>query len=179
LSADGGYTTRLDLEAKLPEDLVSDLFEEVKGDYTGALAYYRDKKTGKEVAVTAGDQTKPRRLRYLYANKNTAKRAVEREWKKMQEGQTPYASRSLFPSLPNLECSEGSLVQSETVRECLPEYVYLLEQTLRLRPQLQWLRDSLCLGFQRLSRRLPECFCLRRLSWQSQSGSCPSVCVQL
>lgn len=87
MSADGGYTTRLDLEAKLPEDLVSDLFEEVKGDYTGALAYYRDKKTGKEVAVTAGDQTKPRRLRYLYANKNTAKRAVEREWKKMQEAE--------------------------------------------------------------------------------------------
>lgn len=87
LTADGGYTTRLDLEAKLPEDLVSDLFEEVKGDYTGVLAYYWDKKTGKEVAVTAGDQAKPKRLRYLYANKNTAKRAVEREWKKMQEAE--------------------------------------------------------------------------------------------
>ncbi|MCG7375220.1 phage late control D family protein [Pseudomonas luteola] len=85
LTADGGYTTRLDLEAKLPEDLVSDLFEEVQGDYTGVIAYYRDKATGKEVAVTAGDQTKPKRLHYLYASKHTAKRAVEREWKKLQE----------------------------------------------------------------------------------------------
>ena len=79
MSADGGYTTRLDLEAKLPEDLVSDLFEEVQGEYTGVIAYYRDKATGKEVAVTAGDQTKPKRLHYLYASKPTAKRAVERE----------------------------------------------------------------------------------------------------
>jgi len=49
------------------------------------IAYYRDKATGKEVAVTAGDQTKPKRLHYLYANKHTAKRAVDREWKKLQE----------------------------------------------------------------------------------------------
>lgn len=85
LSADGGYTVNLELESKLPEDNVEDLAEENKGDYTGIIAYYRDQKTGKEKTITAGDQTKPRRLRWLYASEKTAKRAVEREWKKMQE----------------------------------------------------------------------------------------------
>ena len=84
LSADGGYTVSLELESKLPEDNVEDLAEEDKGDYTGIIAYYRDPKTGKEKTVTAGDQAKPRRLRWLYASEKTAKRAVDREWKKMQ-----------------------------------------------------------------------------------------------
>ena len=84
LTADGGYTTRLELEAKLPEDLVADLVDEIQGDYTGIIAYYRDPKTGKEHTLTEGDQSKPRRLRHLYATKATAKRAVEREWKKLQ-----------------------------------------------------------------------------------------------
>ncbi|WP_288504676.1 phage late control D family protein [uncultured Pseudomonas sp.] len=87
LTADGGYTTRLELEAKLPEDLVADLVDEIQGDYTGIIAYYRDPKTGKEHTLAEGDQSKPRRLRHLYATKATAKRAVEREWKKMQEHQ--------------------------------------------------------------------------------------------
>jgi phage protein D len=84
LTADGGYTVSLDLESKLPEDNVEDLAEENKGDYTGIIAYYRDHKTGKEKTVTAGDQSKPRRLRWLYASEKTAKRAVDREWKKAQ-----------------------------------------------------------------------------------------------
>jgi phage protein D len=84
LSADGGYTVSLELESKLPEDNVEDLAEENKGDYTGIIAYYRDHKTGKEKTITAGDQTKPRRLRWLYASEKTAKRAVDREWKKAQ-----------------------------------------------------------------------------------------------
>ena len=84
LSADGGYTVSLELESKLPEDNVEDLAEENKGDYTGIIAYYRDQKTGKEKTITAGDQTKPRRLRWLYASEKTAKRAVDREWKKAQ-----------------------------------------------------------------------------------------------
>ena len=84
LSADGGYTVSLELESKLPEDNVEDLTEENKGDYTGIIAYYRDHKTGKEKTITAGDQSKPRRLRWLYASEKTAKRAVDREWKKMQ-----------------------------------------------------------------------------------------------
>ncbi|WLI08317.1 phage late control D family protein [Pseudomonas sp. FP597] len=84
LTADGGYTVSLDLESKLPEDNVEDLAEENKGDYTGIIAYYRDHKTEKEKTVTAGDQSKPRRLRWLYASEKTAKRAVDREWKKAQ-----------------------------------------------------------------------------------------------
>lgn len=84
LSADGGYTVSLELESKLPEDNVEDLAEENKGDYTGIIAHYRDHKTGKEKTITAGDQAKPRRLRWLYASEKTAKRAVDREWKKAQ-----------------------------------------------------------------------------------------------
>lgn len=85
LSADSGYTVSLELESKLPEDTVEGLAEENRQDYTGIIAYYRDKKTGKQMTITAGDQTKPRRLKWLYASKATAKRAVDREWKKMQE----------------------------------------------------------------------------------------------
>lgn len=84
LTADGGYTVSLELESKLPEDNVEDLAEENAGDYTGIVAYYRDEKTGKEKTVTAGDQAKPRRLRWLYASDRTAKRAVDREWRKNQ-----------------------------------------------------------------------------------------------
>lgn len=84
LTDSGGYTVSLELESKLPEDNVEDLAEENKGDYTGIIAYYRDQKTGKEKTITAGDQAKPRRLRWLYASERTAKRAVDREWKKMQ-----------------------------------------------------------------------------------------------
>ncbi|USW02670.1 phage late control D family protein [Pseudomonas pergaminensis] len=83
LSADGGYTVSLELESKLPEDNVEDLAEENKGDYTGIIAYYRDQKTGKEKTITAGDQAKPRRLRWLYASEKTAKRAVVREQSKL------------------------------------------------------------------------------------------------
>lgn len=84
LSADGGYTTSLELESKLPEDMVDALYEDTPGDYTGIIAYYLDKKSGTEKTLTAGDQTKPRRLRHLYASKATAKRAVEREWLKIR-----------------------------------------------------------------------------------------------
>jgi len=87
LSADNGYTMSLDLESKLPEDTVEDLAEENKGEYTGIIAYYRDDKAGTEKTVTAGDQSKPKRLRWLYASEKTAKRATEREWKKMQSAQ--------------------------------------------------------------------------------------------
>lgn len=84
LSPDNGYTMSLELESKLPEDTVDDLAVENKLDYTGIIAYYRDDKSGKEKMMTAGDQAKPRRLLWLYANKNTAKRAVDREWKRLQ-----------------------------------------------------------------------------------------------
>ncbi|MDD0986614.1 phage late control D family protein [Pseudomonas shahriarae] len=84
LTADGGYTVSLELESKLPENNVEDLAEENAGDYTGIIAYYRDEKSGREKAVTAGDQAKPRRLRWLYASEKTAKRAVDREWRRTQ-----------------------------------------------------------------------------------------------
>ncbi len=84
LSADGGYTVSLELESKLPEDNVEDLAEDNKGDYTGIIAYYRDQKTGKEKTITAGDQARPKRLRWLYASERTAKRAAQREWQKIK-----------------------------------------------------------------------------------------------
>lgn len=88
LTADGGYTVSLELESKLPEDNVEDLAEENTGDYTGIIAYYRNEKSGKEKTITAGDQVKPRRLRWLYASEKTAKRAVDREWGKMRTANT-------------------------------------------------------------------------------------------
>jgi phage protein D len=88
LSADNGYTMSLDLESKLPEDTMEDLAEENTGEFTGIIAYYRDDKAGKEKTVTAGDQSKPKRLRWLYASEKTAKRAVDREWKKLQEAKS-------------------------------------------------------------------------------------------
>jgi phage protein D len=79
LSADNGYIVGLELESKLPEDTVEDLAEENKGEFTGVIAYYRDQKSGKEKTVTAGDQNKPKRLRWLYAKERTAKRALDGE----------------------------------------------------------------------------------------------------
>ncbi|WP_040269173.1 phage late control D family protein [Pseudomonas rhodesiae] len=87
LTAEGGYTVSLELESKLPEDNVEDMAEENKGNYTGIIAHYRDEKTGKEKTVTAGDQTRPKRLHWLYATEKTAKRAVGREWKRVQADQ--------------------------------------------------------------------------------------------
>ncbi|RVD75449.1 phage late control D family protein [Pseudomonas koreensis] len=84
LSADSGYTVSLELESKLPEDTIEGLAEENNGEFTGVIAYYRDKKTGVQKPVTTGDQRKPKRLRWLYATESTAKRAADREWKKLQ-----------------------------------------------------------------------------------------------
>ncbi|WP_079227328.1 hypothetical protein [Pseudomonas putida] len=87
LTADAGYTMSLELESKLPEDTVESLLEDgVRGKikYTGVIAFYRDKGTGKEKSVTAGDQTKPRRLRRVYVNERNARRALNREWSRME-----------------------------------------------------------------------------------------------
>ncbi|WP_223527990.1 phage late control D family protein [Pseudomonas sp. A-RE-23] len=84
LSADNGYTVDLVLESKLPEDRVEDLAEENKGDFTGVIAHYRDRRTGKEKTVSVGDQSRPKRLRWLYATEKSAKRAIDREWRRMQ-----------------------------------------------------------------------------------------------
>lgn len=84
LSAENGYTMSLELESKLPEDGIEDLIEDVEGDYTGVIAYYRDPKTGKEKTVTAGDAAAPKRLTWLYSSRYSARRAVDREWQRMQ-----------------------------------------------------------------------------------------------
>lgn len=84
LSADSGYTMSLELESKLPEDTVKALTDDMAGDYTGVVAYFRDDQTGKEKSLMAGNQSAPKRLRFLYANKASAKRAVDREWKRLQ-----------------------------------------------------------------------------------------------
>lgn len=84
LNADNGYTVDLVLESKLPEDRVEDLAEENGGDFTGVIAHYRDRRTGKEKTVSVGDQSRPKRLRWLYATEKSAKRAIDREWRRMQ-----------------------------------------------------------------------------------------------
>ena len=88
LSADSGYIVSLELESKLPEDTVDGLAEDDKEEFSGVIAYYRDKKTGKQKPITAGDQRNPKRLHWLYATENTAKRAADREWKKLQKDKT-------------------------------------------------------------------------------------------
>ena len=84
LSAENGYTMSLELESKLPEDGIEELIEDVEGDYTGVIAYYRDPKTGKEKTVTAGEAAAPKRLTWLYSSQYSARRAVDREWQRMQ-----------------------------------------------------------------------------------------------
>nr|WP_269805857.1 phage late control D family protein [Pseudomonas monteilii] len=87
LTDSSGYTVSLELESKLPEDSVDGLLEDgVKGkiEYTGIIAFYRDAATGQEKSVTAGDQTRPRRLRHVYVSEKNARRAVDREWKRLQ-----------------------------------------------------------------------------------------------
>ncbi|VVQ02536.1 hypothetical protein PS906_05149 [Pseudomonas fluorescens] len=88
LSADSGYIVSLELESKLPEDTVDGLAEDDKEEFSGVIAYYRDKKTGKQKPLTAEDQRNPKRLHWLYATENTAKRAADREWKKLQKDKT-------------------------------------------------------------------------------------------
>lgn len=82
------FITSLDLESKLPDqEEVEDLVEK-SVDYTGVTATYRDEKDGRQKTVTAGDQTNPLRLTHLYASKGSAKRAVDREWKRLQASST-------------------------------------------------------------------------------------------
>ena len=78
------YTTSLELESKLPDGDDVEQLAEADSKYTGVVAWYRDEKTGEQKQLTAGDQTNPKRLTHLYANKANAQRAVDREWKRLQ-----------------------------------------------------------------------------------------------
>jgi len=86
------FTTSLDLESKLPDgDEVAELADDTK-DYTGIVAWYRDKKSGEQQKLTEGDQSKPKRLSHLYESKASAKRAADRELKRLtasKAGATP------------------------------------------------------------------------------------------
>lgn len=77
---DAGYTVALELENQLAED--EDLAALVENEYTGVLAWYRDKE-GKQQKITEGDQASPLRLTHLYASKASAERAVKREFERL------------------------------------------------------------------------------------------------
>ncbi|MDV5387700.1 hypothetical protein [Pseudomonas juntendi] len=64
---------------------VDGLYDEGKGGtYTGVVAFYRDKNTGNEMSVVAGDATRSKRIKRVYDNKEAAQKSADREWKKMQ-----------------------------------------------------------------------------------------------
>ena len=77
---DSGYTVALELENQLAED--EDLAALVETDYTGVMAWYRDKDGGQK-KITEGDQANPLRLTHLYASKASAERAVKREFEQL------------------------------------------------------------------------------------------------
>lgn len=79
------YTTSLDLSSKLPES--DELVSSAPEKYTGVFAWYRDKKTGEQKRITAGDQANPKRLTHLYASKVNAERVLKRELERLQESQ--------------------------------------------------------------------------------------------
>lgn len=73
------FVTRLELESKLPDgEEIAELATD-EGTYTGVIAFYRDDR-GAQKSITQGDQTRAKRLVHLYANKDTALRAVQREF---------------------------------------------------------------------------------------------------
>lgn len=79
-----GYTTSLELENQLPEmDDITELAD-LANDYTGVVAYYKDK-NGRQQRMEKGDQAKPKRLAHLYATKASAKKAVDREYGRLKE----------------------------------------------------------------------------------------------
>jgi len=61
LTADDGFSTALELESQLPDELIDELAERETGAYTGVVAWCRTK-DGKQEKVIAGE---PKRLRRL------------------------------------------------------------------------------------------------------------------
>lgn len=79
------YTTSLELESQLPDEQIADLLDSGEG-YTGVRAYYRDA-SGQQKYETAGRGGDVLRLKQLYSGQAAARRAVDREWGRMQEAQ--------------------------------------------------------------------------------------------
>src|SRR5690606_27616850 len=83
---DSGFITSLDLESKLPDaDEVAEVAVDEQSDYTGVVAWYRDKKTGVQKKVIAGEEGRLRRLTHLYVSEKNAKKAAVREWDRVQD----------------------------------------------------------------------------------------------
>jgi len=79
------FTTSLELESKLPDDDGVIELADASDNFTGIVAWYRDEKTGEQKQLTEGDQSNPRRLTHLYESKASAKRAADREYKRLQD----------------------------------------------------------------------------------------------
>lgn len=78
-----GFTTSLELENHLPElDDITELAD-LANNYTGVVAYYTDG-NGRQQKMERGDMSRPKRLAHLYANAHSAKRAVDREWLRVE-----------------------------------------------------------------------------------------------
>lgn len=77
------YTTSLELESQLAEELIADLTHDGQ-TYTGVRAHYRAG-AGNQQSVTAGAGPDLLQLPILYSGKSAAQRAVEREWGRLQE----------------------------------------------------------------------------------------------
>jgi phage protein D len=97
--SDGGFTSRIELETRT-EEVEVEHEDEVDRDpgITGVIAKWRDivtKKNGQELEPTtgarkhkkplAGANTNPKTLERLYANRQSAQRAADREWAKILE----------------------------------------------------------------------------------------------
>lgn len=78
-----GYTTHLTAELMMPDsDDFALLFYDEPEEYTGVVAYYKDKNSTQKIMI--GDMTSPKRLAYLYVNERTATVALNREWVRIQ-----------------------------------------------------------------------------------------------
>ena len=75
-----------------------------QGDFTGVTAHYREPQTGLERTVTTGDPRKAKRLRWLYATEQSARRAMEREMGKDAEKINVFKPAPFTDSWPALRC---------------------------------------------------------------------------
>ncbi len=85
------YTTSLELESQLPDEQIADLLDSGEG-YTGVRAYYRDA-SGQQKYEMSGRGGNVLRLKQLYSGQAAARRAVEREWSRLQNDEE-HTSRS-------------------------------------------------------------------------------------